>query len=69
MIITPSYDCYDVAFCTCLCTLFTAKKLNKQTNKQTNKTFTRFAKRSFKTQLENTFYLIKLEHSEAFGEK
>ena len=44
-------------------------KKTKQTNKQTNKTFTRLTKRSFETQLKNTFYLIKLKLSEAFGEK
>ena len=43
------------------------KKLNKQKNKK--KTFTRLAKRSFKTQLKNTFYLIKPKLSEAFGGK
>ena len=45
--------------------------MEKQTNinKQTNKTVTRLAKRSFKKQLKNTFYLIKLKYSEAFGEK
>ena len=41
---------------------------NKQT-KQTNKAETRLVKRSLKTQLKNTFYLIKLKLSEAFGEK
>ena len=45
------------------------EKQTKQTNKQTNKTVIRLAKRSFKTQLKNTFYLIKLKFSEAFGGK
>ena len=40
-----------------------------QPNKQTNKTFTRLARRSFKTQLKNTFYLIMLKFSEVFGGK
>ena len=45
------------------------EKQTNQTNKQTNKTVTRLAKRSFKTQLKNTFYLIKLKFSEVFGGK
>ena len=41
----------------------------KQTNKQTIKAFPRLAKSSFKTQLKNTSYLIKLKLSEAFEGK
>ena len=69
-IIIPLYNCYDITFCIwSLHFVYGKNKLSKQTNKQTNKTVIRLAKRSFKTQLKNTFYLIKLKFSEAFGGK
>ena len=37
--------------------------------KQTNQTDTRLAKKSFKTQLKNIFYLDKLKFSEGFAGK
>ena len=55
-IIIPLYNCYQGG-------------RNGNENEQTNKTVTRLAKRSFKTRLKNTFYLIKLKVFEAFGEK
>ena len=58
-----------VMMCNVLYMVFVLCLRGKKLNKQTNKTFTRLAKRSFKTQLKNTFYLIKLKLSEAFGEK
>ena len=75
MIIIPLCNCYDVTFC--IWSLYFVYGKNnhptnqptKQTNKQTNKTVTRLAKRLFKTQLKDTFYLIKLKFCEEFGKK
>ena len=62
-IIILLHDYYDVTFCIWSLYFVYGGGLTKQTNE----TFTRFDKRSYKTQLKNT--LVRLKFSEAFREK
>ena len=63
-----AYDYYTLYNCYVTWYLDFIYGKTNQTNK-INKTVTRLAKRSFKAQLKNTFYLMTLKFSGAFRRK